>query len=107
MKILFCFLLLSPVLGAEDANIEAVKQSVRALMAPILSKNLGMSAKGKSGFTLEKCEKPKVNWKEFFTFQSELQMNFKFSDGCDIEDRLSEAHPPLTRFPEAPSSAGL
>jgi len=89
MKILFCFLLLSPLMAAEDPQIEAVKQSVKALIAPILSKNLDKSAKGKTAFSLEKCERPKVNWKEFFTFQSELQMNVKFSSGCDIEGTIS------------------
>lgn len=97
MKILFCFLLLSPLLAAENPNVAAVKQSLRTILAPILSKNLGKKDVGSSHFSIKECEKTKINWRKFLLLQDELKLNFSFKKGCDVEGTVGPK--PFTPFP--------
>ena len=97
MKILFCFLLLSPVLAAENPQVEAVKQSLRTMLTPILSKNLGSKELGKSSFSIKACERTNVNWKNFLLLQEEFRLNLSFKEGCDVEGTVSPK--PFSPFP--------
>lgn len=97
MKILFCFLLLSTVFAAENSNVEAVRQSLRTMLTPILSKNLGSKSLGKSSFSIKECEKSNVNWKNFLLLQEEFKLNLSFKEGCDVEGSVSPK--PFSPFP--------
>jgi hypothetical protein len=97
MKILFCFFYLSSLMAADNPNVDAVRQSLRTMLTPILSKNLGSEVLGKSTFTIKDCEKANINWKKFLLFQEEFKLNLSFKEGCDVEGSVSPR--PFSPFP--------
>lgn len=89
--------MISPVFAAQNSKVEVVRQSLRALLTPILSKNLGKKDLASSSFSVKNCEKSDINWKNFLLLQEEFRLNFKFKEGCDVSGVVSPK--PFTPFP--------
>lgn len=92
MQLLLAFVLLSffPVWAANE--VEEAKASIRALMEPILQKPQGKVTKTVfKDFTLETCEKYKVNWMNVMLQRESATLVYTFRPGCDIEGTIKPA----------------
>lgn len=90
MSILLILLVPALCLAAPSPEVLAARESIKSLIAPLLSKK-NNRPKGTENFRVDTCEKHKINWKEFLTFQSSLTMSFTFKEGCDIQGTVSPA----------------
>lgn len=101
MKILLLILLMygtsSAATNTQKKSIDEAIQSVKALVQPLLmgGKNGIKHRPGK--FTVEKCEKHKVDWTAVLLRQSSAALTFTFKEGCDIEGTITPAV--FTPFP--------
>ncbi|MBA2405398.1 MAG: hypothetical protein H0V66_11550 [Bdellovibrionales bacterium] len=66
--------------GSEEA-----KKSLRALIAPILQKSVKDPKQLLKDFSVEKCEKYKINWMNVILMKEEAALTYTFKPGCDIE----------------------
>jgi hypothetical protein len=77
--------LLLPVGAYAASEIEEAKRSVEALIAPILEKTGTKKVKSHSQFTVENCEKHKIDWMGVILMRKSAALTYTFKTGCDIE----------------------
>jgi hypothetical protein len=86
MKIALLFFLFIPTLyAASEKEVTEVKESLRALMHPLLPGKSKSPAQAKTTFSVEKCEKHKINWMDAILMKDTKVLNYSFRPGCDIE----------------------
>jgi hypothetical protein len=90
MHYLFLILLLpSLAQSATTKEVNEARESIKALMAPLL---LGSKAKqrpeGGEKFRIDRCERHKINWNEVIIMRTEVTLDYKFKEGCDLEGSL-------------------
>lgn len=64
---------------------EEAKKSLRALLTPILQKSVKDPKALLKDFSVEKCEKYKINWMDVILMKKSTPMVYTFKPGCDIE----------------------
>lgn len=75
------------VLAATEA--EEAKKSIRALLEPILQKELKDPKTVLKDFSVAKCEKYKINWMNVILMRKEAALIYTFKPGCDIEGSIN------------------
>ena len=86
MRFLFLLVLLCPCLGLKAASeADEAKKSIRALIEPILQKKVKDPKVLLKDFTVEKCEKYKINWMNVIMLREKVALKYDFKPGCDIE----------------------
>lgn len=76
---------------------EEAKKSLKALIEPILQKPLKDPNALLEDFSVEKCEKYKIDWMAVILMRKEAAMTYTFKPGCDIEGTVNPKV--LTPFP--------
>jgi len=71
------------VMAASEAD--EAKKSIRALIEPILQKKMKDPKALLKDFSVEKCEKYKINWMNVIMMREEVALKYSFKPGCDIE----------------------
>jgi hypothetical protein len=74
-------------LAATEA--EEAKKSIKALIEPILQKELKDPKTVLKDFSVEKCEKYKINWMNVILMRKEAALTYTFKPGCDIEGSIN------------------
>lgn len=85
--LLTAILMSSSALAATEA--EEAKKSLRALIEPILQKELKDPKTVLKDFSVEKCEKYKINWMNVILMRKEAALTYTFKPGCDIEGSIN------------------
>jgi hypothetical protein len=94
MRYLILFLLiLMPLFNAyansNSKEVSEAKASLLGILGPILQKPVKSTIKGAWGkFSVEHCEKYKINWAEVLTFRNRPTLSYSFKPGCDIEGTI-------------------
>jgi hypothetical protein len=89
MKKILAFALIAIGLNAfGSSEVEGVKQSLKALVKPILQKT-GSDNNPAKDFSVEKCEKYKINWMDVILMRKSATMTYTFQPGCDIEGTVT------------------
>lgn len=85
--LLAAMLMTSGAFAASEA--EEAKKSIRALIEPILQKELKDPKTVLKDFSVAKCEKYKINWMNVILMRNEATMKYTFKPGCDIEGEIN------------------
>ena len=86
MKMTLGIMILMTAFGAFAASeAEEAKKSLKALIEPILQKQLKDPKTLLNDFSVEKCEKYKINWMNVILMRKEAALTYTFKPGCDIE----------------------
>lgn len=89
MKMTLGIMALLLVHGASAATpateAEEAKKSLKALIEPILQKQLKNPKTLLNDFSVAKCEKYKINWMDVILMRKEAALTYNFRPGCDIE----------------------
>jgi hypothetical protein len=64
---------------------EEAKKSLRALLTPLLQKSVSDPKTLLKDFSVEKCEKYKINWMDVIFMRKSTPLVYTFKPGCDIE----------------------
>jgi hypothetical protein len=83
--------------SAPSAEVTAAQTSIKALIAPLLPRQAQARPKVLESFSVEGCEKHKINWMKVLLQQEEATLNFAFKEDCDIEGTIRPKV--LTPFP--------
>lgn len=91
--ILALFICCMPV---EANELEDVRQSLKALLNPILQKpNQKLSKAAAQSvlkvFSVENCEKYKINWMDVILMKDSAVLSYTFKPGCDVEGTIRPA----------------
>lgn len=86
--ILLLIPLLSQVSHASSPEIEDAKRSIRSLIQPLLAGSSKTRPKGTEKFRVDGCEKKKINWMDVLMMRSEVTLDYKFQEGCDIQGSI-------------------
>lgn len=82
-------LLLGAMLMASRAyatsETEEAKKSLRALITPILQKSVKDPKTLLKDFSVEKCEKHKIDWMDVIFMRKSVALTYTYKPGCDIE----------------------
>ena len=82
-------LLLIPLLShASTPEIEDAKRSIRSLIQPLLAGSTKQRPQGTEKFRVDGCEKKKINWMDVLLMRSEVTLDYKFKEGCDIQGSI-------------------
>ena len=93
------FLLLAGVIWftpLEASEVEDVRQSLKALLNPILQKPHKKSSQAVAKsllkeFSMENCEKHKINWMDVILMKESATLTYTFRQGCDVEGAIRPA----------------
>ena len=88
MTVIIATLLVSYAGYASDETA-AAKKSIKALLEPILQKELKGPKTVLKDFSVEKCEKYKINWMNVILMRKEAALTYTFKPGCDIEGTIN------------------
>lgn len=76
-------------------EVEDVRQSLKALLNPILQKPSKQVPKASKAllkeFSVEKCEKHKINWMDVILMKESATLTYRFAPGCDVEGTIRPA----------------
>lgn len=90
MKIIFLLTtLFISCAGIAATETEEAKKSLRALIGPILQKEVKDAKALLKDFSVEKCEKYKINWMNIILMRKEAALIYTFKPGCDIEGSIN------------------
>jgi hypothetical protein len=90
MKIILLLTALSMTCtGTAATEAEEAKKSIRALIEPILQKEQKDPKTVLKDFSVEKCEKYKINWINVILMRKEAALKYTFKPGCDIEGTVN------------------
>lgn len=67
------------------SEAEEAKKSLKALIEPILQKELSDPKTVLKDFSVAQCEKYKINWMNVILMRKEAALTYTFKPGCDIE----------------------
>lgn len=67
------------------SETEDAKKSLRALLTPLLQKSVKDPKTLLKDFSVEKCEKYKINWMDVIFMRKSTPLIYTFKPGCDIE----------------------
>lgn len=95
LLLLIILTLTSSVFAASES--EEAKKSLKALIEPILQKPFKDGNAVLEDFSVEKCEKYKIDWMSVILMRKEAAMSYTFKPGCDIEGTVNPRV--LTPFP--------
>lgn len=89
MKTLFLLALLitQPILAKNET--EEAKKSLKALIEPILQRQIKDPKAALGEFSVEKCEKHKINWMDVILMRESAALTYSFKPGCDIEGTVN------------------
>lgn len=68
---------------------EEAKKSLKALIGPILQRQMKDPKAALGEFSLEKCEKHKINWMDVILMRESAALTYSFKPGCDIEGTVN------------------
>jgi len=71
------------------SETEEAKKSIRALITPILQKSVKDPKTLLKDFSVEACEKHKINWVDVIFMRKSAALVYKFKDGCDVEGTVN------------------
>lgn len=89
MQILFLILLALPLWSAPTKPIEEAKQSIKALIRPLVPGTAKERPKGTEKFRVDACEKHKINWMDVLMMKKSVTLEFAFKPGCDIQGSIT------------------
>lgn len=87
-KILMLISLMLPISVFAVTEVEEAKRSIRALIAPILQSTTKKAVKKNNKFSVENCEKHKIDWMGVILMRESATLNYTFKTGCDIEGSI-------------------
>jgi hypothetical protein len=88
MKFLLMLFFL-PLLAIGDTEVEEAKQSIKALIQPLIGQNSTKRPKGTEKFSVEGCDKKKINWMNVLLMRETATLDFKFKKNCDIQGSIT------------------
>jgi hypothetical protein len=88
MKILILFIITHSVLASTAQEVEDAKKSLATLIQPLLNKNYNSTNKGFKDFSLQNCDKHKINWMNVALQKEEAKLTYVFKPGCDVEGTI-------------------
>ena len=86
MNILFITLLSSTLLASSTRGLDEARESIRALIRPLLP--LSKEKKTNSKFRIDGCKKHDIKWVEILTMREEVTLKYTFAPGCDIQGEI-------------------
>jgi hypothetical protein len=89
LQILFLILLTLPSWSAPTKNIQEAKQSIKALIRPLIPGTTKARPKGTEKFRVDACEKHKINWMEVLMMKKSVTLEYEFKPGCDIQGSIT------------------
>lgn len=72
-----------------NQDVIAAKESIKALIQPLLPGKKKALSKIYSSFRIDLCEKHQVNWGDVLLKQTPVTLQYKFKDGCDVQGEIS------------------
>jgi hypothetical protein len=92
MKILILPFLLLPLLSSASStkDLEEARETVTRLIGQLLQKKITTKSVLKK-FSVEHCEKHKINWSDLFLSENKVSFTYAFRPGCDIEGTIYPA----------------
>ena len=97
MQILFLLLFSLPLWSAPTSEVLKAKQSIEALIRPLIPGLAKGRPKALEKFRVDGCEKHKINWSEILMLRKSVTLDYKFKTGCDIQGSISPR--PFLPFP--------
>lgn len=88
--LLVLLMMISSSLMASSEKAQA-KQSLQALISPLLQKKIVSSKISTKDFSVAQCEKHKINWMNVLLMREVVALKFTFAKGCDIEGTIYPA----------------
>lgn len=89
MQILFLFLISLPLWSAPTSEVLKAKQSIKALIHPLIPGLTIERPKGMEKFRVDGCDKHKINWSEVLMLRRPVTLDYKFKKDCDIQGSVS------------------
>ena len=88
MKFLL-MLSLMPLWAIGGTEVEDAKQSIKALIQPLIGQTATKRPKGSEKFSVEGCDKKKINWMNVLLMRDTATLDFKFKKNCDIQGSIT------------------
>ena len=82
-------LFLMPMMAFGSSEVDDAKQSIKALIQPLIGQNATKRPKGTEKFSVEGCDKKKINWMNVLLMRETATLDFKFKKDCDIQGSIT------------------
>lgn len=89
MKFLLMIFLSMSQWAISGTEVEDAKRSIKALIQPLIGQNSTKRPKGTEKFSVEGCDKKKINWMNVLLMRETATLDFKFKKNCDIQGSIT------------------